>query len=122
MSIKDKPYLTPQEVARWLMVSPITVRGWVRQGVLEAEHTPGGHRRFLRHNIERFARERGIVSGGGATRILVVEDDRSLSALLVELISGLDPTPQVAVAYDGFEAGRQVASFEPTWCCWTSVA
>jgi hypothetical protein len=26
--LKNKPYLTPNEVAQWMMVSPITVRGW----------------------------------------------------------------------------------------------
>ena len=53
----DKPYLTPNEVASLFMVSPITVRQWAQKGLLKAEVTVGGHRRFLRGEVERFARE-----------------------------------------------------------------
>ena len=54
---KDRPYLTPTEVANWMMVSPITVRGWAQRNLLQAEVTPGGHRRFRREEVERFARQ-----------------------------------------------------------------
>ena len=40
--LKKKPYLTPTEVAEWMMVSPVTVRGWAQKpAMLQAEVTPG---------------------------------------------------------------------------------
>lgn len=53
----DKRYLTPGEAARVLMVSPITVRGWAKKGLLPFETTLGGHRRFLRETVEQFAKQ-----------------------------------------------------------------
>ncbi len=60
MNAPDKPYLTPNEVATLFMVSPITVRQWAQKGLLKAEVTVGGHRRFLRGEVERFARDHGL--------------------------------------------------------------
>ncbi|HED18958.1 MAG TPA: helix-turn-helix domain-containing protein, partial [Gammaproteobacteria bacterium] len=48
---KGKSYLTPNDVATLLMVSPVTVRQWAQKGGLSALTTPGGHRRFLRHDV-----------------------------------------------------------------------
>jgi excisionase family DNA binding protein len=56
----SKVYLTPKEVAKLFMVSPITVRSWAKKGLLVAKFTPGGHRRFLKSDVERFMRENGV--------------------------------------------------------------
>ncbi len=109
---KHKPYLTPTEVAEWMMVSPITVRGWAQRGLLRAEITPGGHRRFRWEDVERFARHRGG-SGQRGLRILIVDDDLGVTGFLRELLEGMPMPPEVETASDGFEAGRRVNSFAP---------
>jgi excisionase family DNA binding protein len=108
-----KPYLTPNEVAEWMMVSPITVRGWAQKGLLKAEVTPGGHRRFRREEVERFARRWQRGGPSGPLRILVVDDDRTVVTLLRELLAEGEAPPTVECAYDGFEAGLKVQSFAP---------
>lgn len=113
---RRKPYFTPTEVARMLMVSPITVRQWAQKELLRAETTPGGHRRFLRHDVERFARERGLtlqLPDDGSLRILVVDNDRLMVESLSELLKAASENVEVEVAYDGFDAGRQILRFEP---------
>ena len=45
-STQQKTHLTPNEVARLLMVNPVTVRQWASRGLLRSMATPGGHRRF----------------------------------------------------------------------------
>ena len=96
---KRKPYLTPTEVASLLMVSPITVRQWAAKGLLKAELTLGGHRRFMRHEIERFARDNGLSlqhkSAGPGGRLLIVDDDPQLVTLLREM---LDEHQDLAIA------------------------
>lgn len=109
---RQKSYLTPTEVAEWMMVSPITVRGWAQKGLLRAEITPGGHRRFRREDVERFAGQRGG-SGQRSLRVLIVDDDRAVVGYLRELLEGLATSPEVDAAHDGFEAGRKVLSFKP---------
>lgn len=103
-----------------MRVSPVTIRQWSQKGMLEAEFTPGGHRRFMIHEIERFALEHGISLHGDTPselRILVVDDDDRLASYMVELLtmiadeSGIDL--QVETADDGFDAGAKVFRFRP---------
>ncbi len=106
-------YLTPNEVAGLLLVSPITVRQWAQKGLLEAQTTAGGHRRFARAEVERFAREKGIELPNQKQRVLVVDDDRQLNSYLVALLETSVDDLQVYSALDGFEAGRMVQEYKP---------
>ena len=113
--MKYKPFLTPNEVAELLMVSPVTVRQWAQKGYLKAESTPGGHRRFLRQEIERFAREHELSlqqPHRDELRILVVDDDRLVAEALVEALREFSVVTAES-AYDGFEAGRKMLTFQP---------
>lgn len=103
-----KPYLTPNETAGLLMVAPATLRVWADKGLLKAHTTAGGHRRFLREDVERFQRERGH----DGQRILIVEDEVPLTRYLSALLNGFDHV-ETAVAGDGFSAGHLVHAFHP---------
>ena len=63
----ESEYLTPSQVAGMLHVSPKTVRRWATQGFLPCLVTLGGHRRFLREDVDevlrKMAGERMPVSG-----------------------------------------------------------
>ena len=96
--LKNKDYFTPNEVAQWMMVSPVTVRGWAQRDLLQAEVTPGGHRRFRREEVERFARQWNPNGNKGPLRVL---------------IEGHHPPITVETANDGFDAGRKIYSFQP---------
>ncbi len=109
----NKPYLTPSEAAKLLMVSPITVRAWAQKGLLPSETTLGGHRRFLRESVEQFAKQCKTAPLRNDLRVLVVDDDKQLVGFLVEWLTGLDEPFIVSSAADGFEAGSKVYSFEP---------
>jgi excisionase family DNA binding protein len=45
-------YLLPGEVAEVLQVSPKTVTRWAKEGKLPSRRTLGGHRRYVRADIE----------------------------------------------------------------------
>lgn len=111
---KKQAYLTPNEVAQWMMVSPVTVRGWAQRGLLQAEVTPGGHRRFRSEEVARFARQWNPVGNKGPLRVLIVDDDRGVVGFLRELLEGGDAEVVVETAHDGFEAGRKVHTFAPS--------
>lgn len=108
----NKPYLTPSEAAKLLMVSPITVRAWAQKGLLPSETTPGGHRRFLRESVEQFA-QYITVPQRDVFRVLVVDDNKQVAGFLVEWLTGLDEPFIVNTAADEFEAGSKVHIFEP---------
>lgn len=48
----QREYLTPGEAARALHVSPKTVIRWANAGMIPFMLTLGGHRRFLRTDID----------------------------------------------------------------------
>lgn len=110
----DRTHLTPNEVAALFSVSPVTVRQWSQKGLLEAETTAGGHRRYSREALVRFAASRGMRSPFAAReRLLVVDDNRQFNDFLRVLFETECEGIEVASAYDGFEAGRLVQQFEP---------
>lgn len=111
----SKQYLTPAEVAVLLRVAPVTVRAWAHKGLLQAQLTPGGHRRFLHADVERFAAERGLTlgsgTGGGKPRVLIVDDNTLLVGYLAELLGMQGAATESA--HDGFDAGLKVLRFRP---------
>jgi len=111
-----KPYLTPTEVAGMLRVATVTVRMWAQKGMLKAEVTPGGHRRYMLQEVKRFARSHGIalqLENDEHLRILIVDDEPAWLELMVEILRDSRDEVVIETAADGFEAGHKVASFRP---------
>lgn len=109
----SKSYLTPNEVAALLMVAPATLRVWAEKGLIRAQTTAGGHRRFLRDEVERFRLQQAGGKPAEPRRLLIVDDDHALCRYLTALIATLPEPPLTAVAHDGFEAGRKLVAFRP---------
>ena len=113
---KQKSYLTPQEVAELLMVSPTTIRQWCSEGKIKSWATLGGHRRFMRADVERFSRERGLtlqLPSGHKKRVLIVDDDEDIGKYLTNFLRHVSDRVETAIASNGFDAGRLVQSFQP---------
>lgn len=51
--------LNPGEVARIFRVDPKTVTRWAKNGKISSVRTPGGHRRFLRTEVDRLLKAGG---------------------------------------------------------------
>lgn len=112
--LSDKQFLTPTEVAELFKVSPVTVRQWAQKGLLPAQVTAGGHRRFAPEALRAFAAERGITLETSGPRLLVVDDNLQFNSYLIALFNTLCPDVATESASDGFEAGRLVQLFKPT--------
>jgi excisionase family DNA binding protein len=110
-------YLTPNEAAARLMVSPVTLRHWALAGRLDFVTTPGGHRRFAEQDVERFAGRQAMATASmrqdGDQRILIVDDEVSLTDSLLTILQGLSGAAQLEVANDGFEAAQKLVTFRP---------
>ncbi|MCP4286492.1 MAG: response regulator [Gammaproteobacteria bacterium] len=111
-----KPYLTPTEVAKMLRVATVTVRMWAQKGMLKAEVTPGGHRRYMLQEVKRFAMSHGIalqLEEDDNLRVLIVDDEPEWRALLTDVFKDTSEEVIIETAADGFEAGHKVAVFRP---------
>ena len=89
---------------------------------MAAEYTPGGHRRFQFHDIERFAAEHGITLPGSTAQIvdvLVVDSDAQACTDLVEQLSTAacqnGRAIHVETATNCFEAGARALTFRPQY-------
>jgi len=55
-----KVYFTTNEIAKICKVTRQTVINWIRAGKLDAQSTPGGHRRVIREDLVKFIEKAGI--------------------------------------------------------------
>jgi excisionase family DNA binding protein len=110
-----RAHLTTRQAAAHCRVSIPTLRRWIRAGDLHAYLTPGGHRRIDLDEFQRFLAAQGrppYPDGAGArTRLLIVDDEPLVVAMLVDLLSGRPFT--VETATDGYEALVKVGTFRP---------
>jgi excisionase family DNA binding protein len=110
-----RAHLTTRQAAAHCRVSIPTLRRWIRAGDLHAYLTPGGHRRIDLDEFQRFLAAQGRLpypDGAGArTRLLIVDDEPLVVAMLVDLLSGGPFT--VETATDGYEALVKVGTFRP---------
>jgi len=113
---EEKTYLTPGEVADLLMVSSAAVRRWAAEGDLKAMTTPGGHRRFLPEDVERFASQKNIAiqaSENNQLRVLIVDDDKQFSGYLVKMLAKYEEKIVSELVNNGFDAGIKIHEFNP---------
>lgn len=114
---QSKAYLTPNEVATLLRVSPATVRLWSQRGELASETTPGGHRRYRREDVMRFAQQYQITVQADRSqqlRVLIVEDDPHIAAFLTDALLASCDEVEIDTAQTGFEAGNKIHTFQPS--------
>jgi excisionase family DNA binding protein len=95
---KDKPFgrerepraYTTFEAARICHVTHHSIKNWIKQGLIKASRTPGGHYRILEQDLDEF-RERFDMfpreKGPEKKRIMVVDDDPDTLALIEQILS-----------------------------------
>lgn len=61
MKSKQSRWMSPGKAAQMFGVHPATIVRWIEGGKLSAVRTPGGHRRLLTEEVEKLARQFGIL-------------------------------------------------------------
>jgi len=116
---EDQPaFLTPSEVAKELMVSPVTVRQWAQKGMIKAISTPGGHRRYPREEVDAFIQKhmkthQDAEINTATRKLLIVDDDDQLRTFYKVLLENKAPSITVETAIDGYDAGLKIQRFNP---------
>ena len=111
-----KTVFTTGEVAEICKVSQQTVIRCFDSGRLKGFRVPGSRfRRIPRDALVKFMKENGIpidALESGKKRVLVVDDDRDILNMLVELLER-DGRFEVQTAATGFDAGQITEKFRP---------
>ena len=112
----NKEVFTTGEVAEICNVSQQTIIRCFDSGRLKGFRVPGSRfRRIPREALIQFMRENNIPLdrlAGGKKRVLVVDDDPAIVAMLVERLER-DGRFEVQTASTGFEAGMRTREFRP---------
>ncbi len=94
-----------------------SVSKWVDQGLIRAGKTPGGHRRIEKEDLIEFLRRQNLRIPrellDGSPRILLVDDEPSVTRWIAQEIALAHPDWEVLEAHDGFTAGQIVGSQRP---------
>ena len=104
-------------IAQMLHVDPGSVANWIDQDLLKAYRTPGGHRRVATEDLLIFLREHKMPIPPELdtvpNRILIVDDEASVTGLIARAIRSVLPECEVVEAHDGFRAGTMIATLRP---------
>jgi excisionase family DNA binding protein len=114
---KEKP-LTTGQISAYCHVSYVTVLKWIKEGRLKAYTIPSGHYRVQKSDFHDFLLQYKMpvdeeFFGGHATRILVVGDEAETFKFISAALGEGAGDYELALAANGFEAGLQLASFQP---------
>ena len=109
---------TTTTIARFCHVSHAAVCNWAKSGKLKTYRTPGGQYRIEPHVALEFMKQHGMpipeeLGGRRLKRILVVDDDAEVLALIDQVLGPSGAGYEVKTAMDGYTAGRLVYSFAP---------
>ncbi len=117
--MKKERFLSTGDMANYCEVTSAAVLKWIDSGKLPVFTTPGGHYRVLRTDFRDFITRHGMFidegffgKSQGRKRILIVDDEPAVVAFIEEALR-LEGDYDLATAYDGFEAGHQLAIFKP---------
>ena len=108
----NKDLLTPAEAAKLLHVAPTTIRLWAQKGKLASIVTPGGHRRFNLDDVKSLMKT-SIAPAKKQLSILIVDDDKDLGDMLLQLLNHYLPDANLMLADNGFKAGDLLHTFTP---------
>lgn len=111
-----KNFYTTHEVSKFCNVYPTTVINWIKEGLLSAYTTPGGHRRIKKDDLLDLMKKNNMpvpeaLNKHTADRVLVIDDDPKILRMMETILSqeGL----AVSTATSGFHAGRLISSWLP---------
>lgn len=112
--MSDEKAYTTFEAAKICHVTHHSIKNWIKQGLISASRTPGGHYRILEHDLDSFREEYDMFpkeKGSSKKRVLIVDDDPDALALMGNILTedGMD----VIKVSNATEAGLKAAQLTP---------
>jgi len=86
---EEKAYTT-FEAAKICHVTHHSIKNWIKQGLIKASRTPGGHYRILEKDLDRFREQFDMFprdKGPMKKRVMLVDDDPEALALMERILT-----------------------------------
>ena len=90
MSDREQKAYTTFEAAKICHVTHHSIKNWIKQGLIRASRTPGGHYRILEQDLDSFREEYDMFprdKGPSKERIMIVDDEPDALELMENMLS-----------------------------------
>ena len=88
--MSEQKAFTTFEAAKICHVTHHSIKNWIKQGLIQASRTPGGHYRILEGDLDRFREEYDMFpreKGAAKKRVMVVDDEPDALALMDTILT-----------------------------------
>jgi excisionase family DNA binding protein len=114
VSDREQKAFTTFEAAKICHVTHHSIKNWIKQGLIKASRTPGGHYRILEEDLDEF-RERYDMfprdKGPIKRRVMIVDDDPDVLAMLDKLLT--EEGFELIKVSNATEVGLKAAQLSP---------
>lgn len=110
---EQKAYTT-FEAAKICHVTHHSIKNWIKQGLIRASRTPGGHYRILEKDLDSFREEYDMFPrepGSELKRVMVVDDDPDAMRLVENILR--DEGYELVTVSNATEVGLKAAQLVP---------
>ncbi len=112
-----KDFYTTHQVSKFCNVYPTTVINWIKEGLLPAYTTPGGHRRIKRDDLMKLMNKNNMpipeeLARMDKNKVLAIDDDPKILRMIKTILSA-ETDLEVLTANSGFQAGLTISLYMP---------
>ncbi len=114
MSEREEKAYTTFEAAKICHVTHHSIKNWIKQGLIKASRTPGGHYRILEKDLDSFREQYDMFprdKGPTKKRVMVVDDDPDALALIERILT--DEGFELIKVSNATEVGLKAAQLSP---------
>jgi excisionase family DNA binding protein len=111
---RDHKAFTTFEAAKICHVTHHSIKNWIKQGLIKASRTPGGHYRILENDLDSFRDEYDMFpkeKDDVRRRVMVVDDDPDALAMMDKILT--DEGVELVKVSNATEVGLKAAQLLP---------
>ncbi len=114
MTDREQKAYTTFEAAKICHVTHHSIKNWIKQGLIKASRTPGGHYRILEDDLDAFREEYDMFprdKGAVKKRVMIVDDDPDALSLMEKILT--DEGVDLIKVSNATEVGLKAAQLTP---------
>ena len=114
MSEREQRAYTTFEAAKICHVTHHSIKNWIKQGLIKASRTPGGHYRILEEDLDAFREQFDMFPRDkvdAKKRVMIVDDDPDALALMERILT--DEGFELIKVSNATEVGLKAAQLSP---------